>query len=103
MFKNSLTDDDLKVFKIWLTEMLDFNTITVTFVKKDGSERVMNCTTSKKIVPQEPVIEDTVPKKEKQKNDDVKPVYDIDSKAWRSFRWDAVKRIEFNIGKENEA
>lgn len=101
-FKTNMSEDDFKVFKQWLTEMLDFNVITVTFLKKDGTERVMKCTTSKKIVPAEPVVEHAEPKKEKQKNDDVKPVYDIEASAWRSFRWDAVKRIEFNISGTDE-
>lgn len=90
-----MSDDDFKVFKIWLTEMLDFNIITVTFLKKDGTERVMKCTTSQKFT--NPVIESTEDKKERKVNEEVKPVFDVDAQAWRSFRWNSVKRIEFNI------
>lgn len=89
-----MTEDDFKLFKIWLTEMLDFNIVTVTFLKKDGSERVMKCTTSSAITQSD--IE-TEPKKERKTNEEVKPVFDVDARAWRSFRWDSVKRIEFSI------
>ena len=90
-----MTEDDFKVFKIWLTEMLDFNIVTVTFLKKDGTERVMKCTTSSAIT--QPVIESEESKKERKVNEEVKPVFDVDAQAWRSFRWDSVKRIEFSI------
>jgi len=100
---SNMSDDDRATLKIWLSEMLDHNTVTVTFLKKDGSERIMKCTTNKKSIPEPIVNEDTESKAERKHNDEVKPVYDLDAKAWRSFRWDAVKRIEFNIGGTDEA
>lgn len=90
-----MSEDDFKVFKIWLTEMLDFSVVTVTFIKKDGTERVMQCTTSSKFT--QPALESSEPKKERKVNEEVKPVFDIESQSWRSFRWDAVKRIELVI------
>ena len=95
MFKNNMSEDDFKVFKIWLTEILDFSVVTVTFIKKDGTERVMQCTTSSKFT--QPVLESNEPKKERKVNEEVKPVFDMESQSWRSFRWDAVKRIELVI------
>ena len=39
------TEQDWDKFTNWLTGMLKINeTVTVTFTKVDGSERVMNCT-----------------------------------------------------------
>lgn len=93
----TLSEQDLKLFKRWLKGHLKFGPVTVTFTKKDGSERVMNCTTNADLVPKEPevVSEVTKVKKEKKVNDDVMPVYDLEAKAWKSFRWDSVKQVRF--------
>ena len=31
------------------------------------------------------------------------PVYDLDAKAWRSFRWDSIKQVSLTISEENES
>jgi len=36
-------------------------------------------------------------KKEKKVNEEVIPVYDLDAKGWRSFRWDSVKQVRFTL------
>ena len=95
----SLNEKELKLFKKWLKGCLAFGPIKVTFTKKDGTERVMECTTAPSLVPVEPVAEGIV-KREKKVNEDVMPVYDLDVKAWRSFRWDSVKQVSLTIGSE---
>ena len=89
-------------FKPWLRSMLAMGEVTVTFTKKDGTERVMLCTTSSDIVPQEPIVEGAEPKREKKVNEDVMPVYDVESKHWKSFRWDSIKNVKITIGEEFE-
>ena len=42
-------------------------------------------------------IDFPVPKKEKKVNEDVCPVYDLESKHWKSFRWDSVKQVTLTI------
>lgn len=91
----TLSEKDFKLFKKWLKSHLAFGPVTVVFTKKDGTERVMECTTSPKLVPVEPVVESTEPKREKKVNEDVMPVYDLESKHWKSFRWDSVKEVKF--------
>jgi hypothetical protein len=103
----TLSEKDFKLFKKWLKSHLAFGPVTVTFTKKDGSERVMECTTSPSLVPfvEEPVhvtntdnpIDFPVPKKEKKVNEDICPVYDLESKHWKSFRWDSVKQVTLTI------
>jgi len=102
---------DLEALKPWLKSMLQMGEVVVTFTKKDGTERVMKCTTSTELVPlvEEKVhvtntdnpIDFPVPKKEKKVNEDVMPVYDLESKAWKSFRWDGIKTVNITIGEEN--
>ena len=92
---------DLEKFKPWLRDMLKVGPITVTFTKRDGTERIMKCTTSEELVPQEPIVENAEPKREKKVNEDVCPVYDLESKHWKSFRWDSVKQVQIVIGEED--
>ena len=107
----NLSDADMKLFKKWLKGCLAFGPVKVTFTKKDGTERVMECTTATSLVPVDVVeevhytnttdpIDFPKPKKEKKVNEDVMPVYDLDVKAWRSFRWESVKQVSLTIGGE---
>lgn len=91
----TLSEKDFKLFKKWLKSHLAFGPVTVVFTKKDGTERVMECTTSPELVPIEPIAESAEPKREKKINEDVMPVYDLESKHWKSFRWDSVKEVKF--------
>jgi len=88
------TEHDWNMFSIWIKELLKTNAIKVTFTKKDGTERVMNCTLNPEKLPVSVVTESKEPKK---KNDNVMPVYDIDAGAWRSFTIKSVKTVEFVI------
>ena len=100
----TLSEQDLKLFKKWLRSHLNYGPVTVTFVKKDGSERVMECTTNTSLVPQ--VLHETntnnpvdfpAPKKERKINEDIMPVYDLESQAWKSFRWDSIKQVRLTL------
>lgn len=93
----TLSEKELKLFKKWLRSHLAFGPVTVTFTKKDGTERVMNCTTSSELVPAVPIVENAEPKKEKKVNEEVMPVYDLEAKAWKSFRWDSIKQVRFTL------
>jgi hypothetical protein len=100
-FQNKLSEKDFKRFKKWLKGHLQFGPVTLTFIKKDGTERVMKCTTNPTyILFKDPAVLES--KKEKKINEDVMPVYDMESDAWRSFRWDSVTQVEFTLGDDNE-
>ena len=96
----NLNEKEVKLFKKWLRGHLNYGPVTVTFTKKDGTERVMKCTTSESLVPPVPVLteEVSVPKKEKKKNEDVMSVFDLEVQEWRSFRWDSIKSVSFTLG-----
>jgi len=73
----------------------------VTFTKKDGTERVMKCTTNPTYVLfKDPAIVES--KKERKTNEAVMPVYDMEAGHWKSFRWDSVKSILITLGEERE-
>jgi hypothetical protein len=93
----TLSEKDTKLFKKWLRSHLAFGPTTVVFTKKDGTERVMKCTTNSKLVPAVEISESTDPKKERKVNEEVMPVYDLESNAWKSFRWDSIKSVRFEL------
>ena len=72
-------------------EMLSQNEVTVTFTKKDGSERVMRCTRNFNLIP-----ESAQPKGSPDaatRDAQVIPVFDLDVGEWRCFRAETVKSI----------
>jgi hypothetical protein len=80
--------------KDWLRTLLKEDVVSITFIKKDGSERIMKCTLLESKIPSE-----FAPKgSEKTKSDEVLPVFDVESDGWRSFRWDSIRKIEFSLG-----
>jgi hypothetical protein len=97
----TLNEKDFKLFQKWLRSHLKFGPVTIVFTKKDGSERVMKCTTNPTyIMFKDPAILES--KREKKVNEDVMPVYDMESNAWKSFRWDSIKSVMITIGEERE-
>ena len=97
----TLSEKDFKLFKKWLTGHLKYGPVTLTFTKKDGSDRVMKCTTNPTyIMFKDPSILES--KSDRKVNEDVMPVYDLDAGGWRSFRWDSIKSVAFTIGEEHD-
>lgn len=87
-------DNDIDVFRGWLKGVLTVQPASITFTKKDGTERVMNCTLRADMLPVVEIKEDKTPRKQ---NDSVLSVYDLDARGWRSFTLNAVKRVSFTM------
>lgn len=87
-------DNDWDVFSKWIKGVLITSDTTVTFMKKDGSERVMKCTLRPDALPVQEVKEDAIPRKQ---SDTSIAVYDLNANGWRSFTIRSVKRVEFAI------
>lgn len=79
--------------KNWLKSRLGDGPVKVTFVKKNGEERALNCTLKSDVIP----LYEKKTDREKAKNDEVLSVWDLDINEWRSFRFDSIKRIEFDM------
>ncbi len=77
----------------WLKSHLKMGPVKVTFTKKDGSVREMNCTLQEGVV----VPHENKTDRTKVENDEVLAVWDIDKNAWRSFRLDTVKSVQFDL------
>jgi hypothetical protein len=91
-------DKEWNKFTNWLTGMLKINeSVTVTFTKVDGTQRVMNCTLKPELLPVvevKPLAEGKQPRKESTTSI---RVYDLEKKEWRSFTTKTVTRVEFSI------
>lgn len=83
------SEEEQKMFRDWLIGVLDMHEkVTVTFAKVDGTIREMNCTTKEGA---RPVVE------QKKPNDSLCTVWDVDLSAWRSFKFENIKKIDFTL------
>jgi hypothetical protein len=81
---DSLTREGIK-------NMLRSSVLDIIFTKADGTERAMKCTLNEEFIPaRESSVDSATPRKV---NAEVCPVWDMESQAWRSFRWDSLKKI----------
>ena len=72
----------------YLKGVLQTGIAIVTFLKKDGTQRVLRCTLSPTELPARVDLEEGVQKK--TPNPDVLAVWDLENKGWRSFRYDTI-------------
>ena len=102
--ETKIEKDVFPMFKRWLKSHLKHGPVTVIFTKKDGTERTMLCTTNENLIPQ--VIHETntdnpidfpVGKSPRKVNPDLMSVYDLEAAGWRSFRWDSLKQVRFEL------
>lgn len=87
----ALSEKDLKIFKKWLTGHLKYGPTTVTFTKKDGTERTMNCTLKEDLLPK------SIAESKTKKSNESIAVFDLEKNEWRAFRWDSIKTVSFTL------
>ena len=87
------SEDEKKVFRKWLISHLKFGPVTIYFTKKDGTERKMACTLKEENIVQYEKKTERV----KTLNEETCPVFDLEKNEWRSFRYDAITKVEFTI------
>ena len=73
-----------------LSELLRNGKLEVSFIKKDGTGRVMMCSLEEKYLPAMMEDAETVTKD----NPDVLSVWDIDNNGWRSFRINSIVSVK---------
>ena len=76
-------------FREFLKRELIKGIVEVTFTKKDGTQRVMNCTLKEGVV----VPYEKKTDKVKETHIDICPVFDTDKQEWRSFKYDAITKV----------
>ena len=75
-------------------EMLHKEVVEVTFLKLDGEERKMPCTLIPSFLPPAKKDDPLTQKKVREISDKVVAVWAIESKGFRSFRYDRVKSVK---------
>ena len=73
-------------FKSWLR----LHNLTISFIKADGSERVMNCTLRPEALP---TAEINMTEETAEGSNESVTVWDLDKKAWRRFKPSTVKSV----------
>ena len=96
MSENNFVGDtkEAKKSRKWLTNLLNEYVVEVTFTKKDGTERVMNCTLHEDYLPETTGAGRAV-------SSDALAVFDTEVEDWRSFRWDSIKSIKVVVESED--
>jgi len=102
-------EEGRKVFRDWVRGLLTSAEITVTFVKADGTVRDMRCTLDRDRMPPQPpakgssdpwsILGEAKEAKAPEESHTQK-VFDLDAGAWRSFRYDRLKKIGANLNFE---
>ena len=77
-----------------LMEMLRKEVVEVTFLKLDGDERKMPCTLIPSFLPAATKDDPMTQKKVREISDKVVAVWAVESKGFRSFRYDRVTKVE---------
>lgn len=79
----------MTINKQLLESQLAAGPVIVTFTKKDGTERIMPCTTNSTIIALKGKSADYLYQGSKTLT-----VFDLEKNDWRSFQLDAVKEVE---------
>lgn len=82
-------NEEREAFRKWLLSHLVYGPVSVTFTKKDGTERTMNCTLN------DTLVKSYEKKTERSKtvSEETCAVFDIDKQEWRSFRYDSLTAV----------
>jgi hypothetical protein len=92
------TDKEFDEFKTWTLGILHDDKakdLCITFTKKDGTVRDMRCTLCEGRIPA-----DKQPKTEGSTTKDsgsAVRVFDTEKQEWRSFRWESVTKVSFEL------
>lgn len=92
------TDKEFEDFKTWTLGLLhDRNAkdLRITFTKRDGTEREMLCTLVEEAIPQEK--QPKTQSEGSQTTGSAVRVFDVEKQEWRSFRWDSVTKVSFDL------
>ena len=105
-------EQEQKLLRDWVKGLLTTSEVTVQFVKSDGTTRDMRCTLDSSRLPPVPVgtifksstanpdgLDTLAESRKPRKEPDpvTQRVYEWDQGAWRSFRYDRLKKITTEI------
>jgi hypothetical protein len=83
-------------FQTWVRGLLHDNKLKdlrITFTKADGTEREMRCTLVESKIPSDKTPKGTG----RETSDATQRVFDLDKGEWRSFKWESLKQVDFEL------
>lgn len=84
--------------KEWIRGLLFEREVFVTFTKKDGEKREMRCTLNEELMKKNATPDlYEVKGAGRKSSEDAQAVFDLDKLAWRSFRFDSITSVNFNL------
>lgn len=90
--KNTITISELsESVKQSVNQILVKGEAEIVFYKVDGTIRRMKATISPELTPK--IVTENTEQSKRQSNENVRTVYDLEAKAWKSFRWDKLVSI----------
>jgi hypothetical protein len=98
VFSNEKEFEDFKKWTLGLLHDENLKSgLCVTFTKKDGSERKMQCTLIESKIPADKRPKGTSESENTSTVGSAVRVFDTEVGEWRSFRWDSVIKVEFDL------
>ena len=100
VFANEKEFDTFKNWTYGLLKDTNVKDLRIMFTKKDGTERDMACTLVSSRIPEDKQPKTSVGLEEEansQTSGSAVRVFDIEKQEWRSFRWDSVKKVSFDL------
>lgn len=95
------SDKEFNQFKEWTLGLLHDENLKsglfVTFTKKDGTERKMQCTLVEGRIPSAKQPKGGSESKDSSIAGSAVRVFDTELGEWRSFRWDSITKVEFDL------
>lgn len=94
VLKNQKEFEEFKTWTLGVLKDENAKDVCITFTKKDGTDRNMFCTLVESRIPSE-----KQPKTETTGTDSGSAlrVFDTEKQEWRSFRWDSVIKVAFDL------
>ena len=87
-------DKEKKLFREWVTSLLRTTAlVNIEFRKKDDTIRSMQCTLKPELLP----VYENKTERTKAVNEEVCSIFDLEKAEWRSFRFDTITKIEFDL------
>lgn len=83
-------------FQKWVKELLhdsNLKNLCITFTKADGTDRELFCTLAESAIPADKVPKGTG----RETSDATQRVFDVEKQEWRSFKWESVKSVTFDL------
>ena len=98
VFSNEKEFEDFKKWTLGLLHDENLKSdMCVTFTKKDGTERKMQCTLVSSKIPADKQPKSISESETPSTSGSAVRVFDTDIGEWRSFRWDSVTKVEFEL------